>query len=120
MKGKLLELDDRGLNAAIDANILSDEAMRELGFTDYSKVSWYFCRRAGVDVTFNVSIPKDGGRLKIDVLDEDFGQPYDYQNFLLSDPSHSFALNVKESVERYMMKLTEAGVITGWEQGDYI
>lgn len=115
-----MEIDSNGLNASIDANVLSDEEMREIGFTDHSKVSWYFTRRAGTDISFNVSIPKNGDRLRIDVLDEDFGQPYDYQRMLERDPSFPYALNVKASVERYMQELTDAGVLTGWKPGDYI
>lgn len=115
-----MNIDSRGLNLDINANILPEEQMREIGFTDHAETSWYFSRRVGVDVSFNVSIPKDGGRLRIDVLDEDFGQPYDYQRILRSNPKLEFALNVKGGVERYMEDLTEAGVITGWNPGDYI
>lgn len=38
-------LNSKGQNANIKANILSDEEMRSLGFTDYAKDRWYFCRR---------------------------------------------------------------------------
>lgn len=115
-----MDTDANGLNAAIKANLLTEEEMRELGFTDYSEKSWYFCRSVGTDITFNVSILKDGGQLRIDVLDEDFGQPYDYQMILEHNPKFAHALKVKANVERYMSNLTDAGVITGWKQGDYI
>lgn len=109
-----------GLNADIDANILPEAEMREIGFTDHSEGTWYFSRRVGTDISFNVSIPKDGSRLRIDVLDEDFGQPYDYQRILKNNPDLPYALNVKGGVERYMQDLTDAGVLSGWSPGEYI
>lgn len=113
-------LDANGLNANINAVILEDEKMRELGFTDHSEKNWYYTIRVGAGVSFNLSIPKDGSRLRIDVLDEDFGQPYDYQQFLKKNPEFPFGLRVKEAVERVMKDFTEAGVLTGWKPGDYI
>ena len=115
-----MELDKNGLNAALNSTILPDEEMRKLGFTDYSATSWYYCSRVGAGITLNVSIPKDGSRFRIDVLDEDFGQPYDYQEYLVRNPEQEFALGVKEAVEKQMEFLSLAGVITGFTQGMYI
>ena len=39
-----VELNSHGVNKLIKATILSDEKMREIGFTDYAKDRWYFCR----------------------------------------------------------------------------
>ena len=94
--------------------------MRELGFTDYSPTNWYYCSRVGAGITLNVSIPKDGGRFRLDVLDEDFGQPYDYQEYLVRNPQQEFALGVKDAVENQMDFLSAAGVISGFARGMYI
>lgn len=115
-----MELDKNGLNTSLNSTILPDEEMRKLGFTDYSEDTWYYCSRVGAGITLNVSIPKDGSRFRLDVLDEDFGQPYDYQEYLVRNPKQEFALGVKAAVEKQMEFLSLAGVITGFEPGMYI
>lgn len=90
-----VELNSNGVNKLIKATILSDERMREIGFTDYAKDSWYFCRLIkfpkekryyGYEISFNVNIPKDNSDIRIVILDEDFCQPYDYQYMLNKNP----------------------------------
>ena len=83
--------------------------MREIGFTDYCKDRWYFCRvvqkfKYGFDITFNVTIPKDGSDIGIDILDDSFMQPYDYQYMLDRNPNFEPALKVKEQVEEWIYK----------------
>ena len=39
-----VEVNSNGVNKLIKYNILSDEKMRDIGFTDFSKDNWYFCR----------------------------------------------------------------------------
>lgn len=123
-----------GVNAKIKAHILDDAKMREIGFTDYAKDRWYFCRGLNinfngtkkkrglnnVDISFSVTIPKDGSDIRIDVLDELFCQPYDYQYILGKDPGHKIANIVKEQVEYWMEKLQEVGVLEGHVRGEYI
>ena len=124
-----LELNSNGVNKLIKHEILSDEKMREIGFTDYAKDRWYFCKRIvfpnakkyrGIDITFNVSIPKDGSDIRIDVLDEDFCQPYDYQYMLDKNPTFKPCLIVKEQVEEWMTYLQDNGVLSGHVYGEYI
>ena len=124
-----VELNSNCVNAKIKAHILSDKEMREIGFTDYSKDRWFFCRSItfpreprykGFDISFNVSIPKDGSDIRIDVLDEDFCQPYDYQRILSKNPNHPCASIVNEQVERWMEYLQEQGVLSGHVKGEYI
>ena len=120
-----VELNSNGVNKKIKAHILSDEEMREIGFTDYVKDQWYFCRVAqkfkyGFSITFNVTIPKDGSDIRIDILDESFAQPYDYQIMLDRNSKFEPALKVKEKVEEWMAYLQEKGVLSGHEYGEYI
>lgn len=127
-----VELNSHGVNAKIKAHIFDDAKMREFGFTDYAKDRWYFCRGinfkdvkkkkglSNIDISFSVSIPKDGSDIRIDILDEDFCQPYDYQYILKKHPEHKIANIVKEQVEYWMEKLQEEGVLEGHVRGEYI
>ena len=113
----------RSLNANIKAHILSDDEMNRLGFYDLGASSWYLCKHVHKypTITFNVTIPKDKPEdLKIDVLDEEFLQPYDYQSMLERNPKFAPALEVKESVDMFMMYLIGNGVLSGWSIGDYL
>lgn len=116
-----IELNSNGVNNQIKYHILSDDAMRNIGFTDHNPKTWYFCRNIGDDISFNVSIPKNGvGDIRIDVLDEDFLQPYDYQAILDRDSDFPFALLVEQKVEEYMKHLQNEGVLSGHIRGEYI
>lgn len=116
-----VELNSNHVNKNIKAHILSDEKMREIGFTDHSKDRWYFCKCLGdLDISFNVTIPKDGSDIDIITLDENFLQPYDYQYILSQLPTHKVALITQEFAEKWMKYLQDNGVLSGWEVGDYI
>lgn len=113
-------LTKRKQNAVIQANILDDKKMREIGFTDYSKDSWYYCRDIGLDISFNVSINKKMSEIKIDVLDEYFLQPFDYQAQIQDGRNDDFINNINKQVQEQMKYLMDTGVITGYRMGDYI
>lgn len=124
-----VETNKNCVNNKIKANILSDEEMRKIGFTDYSKENWYFCRGIdfsknkkykGADITFSLTIPKNGSDICIDVLDEDWCQPYDYQKMLYNNPKFECALIVWEQVEKWMKYLSDNGIISGHIYGEYI
>ena len=115
-----VEVNSKGTNKNIKAHILSDERMREIGFTDRNQKDWYFCKRVAGDITFNVTIPKDGSDIEIVTLDEDWLQPYDFQYILERNPKLEYANKVKSGTEDWMKYLINRGVLSGWEQGDYI
>lgn len=124
-----VEVNSNGVNKLIKATILSDEKMREIGFTDYAEDNWYFCRLIKFpkerryrefEISFNVSIPKDNSDIEIDILDEDFLQPYDYQRMLYNNPTFEPAMIVKEQVEEWMKYLQDKGVLSGHVYGEYI
>jgi uncharacterized protein CbrC (UPF0167 family) len=118
-----IERNKNGVNKNIKAHILNDVIMREIGFTDYDKNTWYFMRMIkGVNnISFNVSINKKNEEdLKIDVLDDNFCQPYDYQYMLENNPTFRPCLLVKEQVEEWMKYLEDKGVISGHIYGEYI
>lgn len=117
------------VNAAIKAHILPDEEMRKIGFSDRVADRWYFVRHIrfprkrcyyGFEVTFGVTIPKNGDDISIDVLDEAFLQPYDYQRILADRPEQETALIVQKQVEEWMDYLQEKGVLSGHVRGEYI
>ena len=116
-----VELNSHGVNAKIKAHIFDDAKMREFGFTDYAKDRVKKKRDLNnIDISFSVTIPKDGSDIWIDILDEDFCQPYDYQYILKKHPEHKIANIVKEQVEYWMEKLQEKGVLEGHVRGEYI
>lgn len=119
-----MKLNKNGTNAAITATILPDEQMREIGFTDCVKDSWFFCVSLVCEksfrVTLNVTIPKNGSDIRIDVLDDAFCQPYDYQYMLSNNPNFEPALKVRNAVEKWMKYLQDRGVLHGHNENDYI
>lgn len=115
-----VEVNSKGTNKAIKFNILDDESMKNAGFRFVDSLSrWYFCREKN-DISFNVTIPTDGSDAWIDVLDEDFLQPYDYQYMLKKNHKAEFPNKVKEWVESWMEYLDEEGIIEGHKYGEYI
>ena len=63
---------------------------------------------------------ESGGGKNIQVIDEDFGQPYDYQYMLENNPNFTLALLVRKCVEEQMQKLQDAGILSGHNKYDYI
>lgn len=116
--GELI-LTRHGNNANIKIHILSDDEMVKAGFGKTCSGDWYKCVDIGCEISFNVTIYMDGD-WRIDVLDEDFLQPYDYQALLEQDPHLGFAKKVKLIVDGEMGKLIKAGIVSGWKVGDYL
>lgn len=117
-----MEYTRHGNNAALSIHVLDDAAMRALGFTDRVPEDWYLCRPVSDDHTtsLDVTAAKDGSDWRIDVLDEDFGQPYDYQWLLSQNPDFAYARKVAANVERELRVLADAGVLVGWREGVYV
>lgn len=113
---------ERHCNALIKAHVLKEDKMREIGFTDYKEDTWYFCQMLKEihNISFGISIQKDGTKFEIDVLDEDYLQPYDYQNMLRRDPKFLYALIAHVQVQECMKYLQDNGVISGYVANDYI
>lgn len=117
----MTEIDKNGLNKVIGYKLLSDKEMRKCGFQNCTGKRWYYSRVVAPETTLNIAIPTTSdGDFRIDVLDEDFLQPYDYQKYLMEYPKHAFAKLVKEQVEKHMIQLTNDGIITGYILGMYI
>lgn len=122
-KGKKVKLNENYNNAAITINELPDEEMRKIGFTNYKKDTWYFTKSVlpKYGISFNLSIKKGNPKdWKIEVLDEDFCQPYDYQRMLEYDTKNSIPHIIEEEVEKIMKYLSECGIVFGHVVGEYI
>lgn len=118
-------VNSHGTNVAIKAHILPDNEMRAIGFTDRNPKQWYYCRMVpglgkGIEISFNVTIPKDGSDIEIATLDEDFCQPYDVFYILERNPNFECALKVQEFMEHEIEYLQSHGVLSGHKRGNYI
>lgn len=96
-------------NAALSMSPAEDSTMRRLGFTDHREGYWYLCCSVSPDhdMTLNVEIAKDGSDWQIDVLDENFCQPYDYQYLLNVNPTLDYPNKVADECEKWFRKLSE-------------
>lgn len=110
-----------GVNEKIRVHITSEEEMKRAGFRK-TRNKWVFTKdltgedEIGLYVTINEDDPRD---LDIQVIDENFGQPYDYQ-YILNRSNNEFALRIKELVEVEIERLQSFGVISGHLYGEYI
>lgn len=107
--------DQNGLNMEIGSKILSDADMHKAGFTSHEEGRWYFVKTIAPETTLNINIPMNGDRLRVDVIDEDCGQPYDYQRIKCE-----FASKVERAVNIELKRLSDAGIITGFAWGMYV
>lgn len=124
-KEEKVELSKYYVNKKIKGYILSDNKMREAGFIlveNSGGNAWYYSRGIdSVEVSFNVTIyVSNPEEPRIDVLDESWLQPYDYQAYLVRDPEFKVALVVRDFVEKQMDKLQKAGILSGHVPGEYI
>lgn len=110
-------LNSRGNNANLRANLgISNDTMRDYGFYQRNG-QWIYMEDLGYDVSLNIHVLCD--TVFIDVIDEEFLQPYDYQR-MLRNPENVVALEIHSRVQATMKKLSDAGIIEGWVANDYI
>lgn len=121
--GKEVALTSHHNNAAIKINVLDESKMRDIGFTDIRPDTWYFCKYnvGHPDISFSLSVEKNNPEnWEIDILDENFLQPYDYQMMLERGTQNPLPLKVQEKVEYWMSYLAENGIVSGHNYGEYI
>lgn len=125
--GKPVEINEHSNNAAIKVHILDEATMKRNGFKYFGGVPtrpqdvphWYFCNRVHKDITFNFTIYSEDN-WQIDILDEFFLQPYDYQAMYESGNHRPVILIVMKNVNEIMDSFVHKGIISGWEVGDYV
>lgn len=115
------ELRPNGTSAHIQvASGVTTERLAAFGFFTASN-RFFYMKDLGCGVSFNLSIDKETlSDVKIDVLDDDFGQPYDYQAILIEGHDNWFAKVIYEKVEKELAELQESHILTGHVRGDYV
>ena len=117
---KDVSLDERGQNANIKFHVLDKETMNSYDF-GYTYERWLFNVGLTDTISMNIAISDDGEGL-IDILDDDFLQPYDFQNMIIEmgNNAPSIAKIIQKKVYEIMNNLIYSGIISGWNYGDYI
>lgn len=113
-------LDERGQNKNIKFHILDEETMKSYGFS-HSYGEWIYNLGITNTISLNIIITDDEeGR--IDILDDDFLQPYDFQSMIINngDKAPNVAKTTQKKVYNIMENLVYSGIISGWNKGDYI
>ena len=111
-------LDERGQNANIKFKVLDIGSMEECGFRHtYGK--WVYCLGITNDISLNIQI-SDNEVGTIDILDDQWLQPYDFQGMIMSKKINPTVRLVQKRVYSVMANLMEKGIIGGWNEGDYI
>ena len=97
------------------------EKLLQYGFTNYNPERLYFCRMLDKDISFNLSIDINTLEiLEIDILDEDFLQPYDYQSSIIRGNPSKMEIRIFKAVNKLLTQLQEDGVIIGFTEGMYV
>ena len=100
---------------------MTAERLLQYGFSNHHAPTLYFGRMVGPEISFNLVVDKKSLFIKnIDVLDEDFLQPYDYQAMLMRDQTHPLARQVFDEVDKVLSKLQDDGILNGYVRGMYI
>ena len=113
--------DERGQNKNIKFHVVDKETMNDCGF-GLTYGEWIMCIGLTDTISFNLKISNDEEIGIIDILDDDFLQPYDFQGMILDkgDKASSLAKKVQNKVYMIMCNLSANGIISGWNIGDYI
>jgi hypothetical protein len=118
-----IETSIHGVNAKIKAHTLPDKEMKAAGFTFRDNLNaWclFGLLDDKYDIEFYVRVyPDDLDHPYINIVDGNFGQPYDYQ-YILNRSNNPIALQIKELVEEEMERLQGLGVLSGHVRGEYI
>lgn len=117
---KNVPLNKYGQNTNIKFHILDKETMKSYGFA-HTYERWIYNIGLTDTISINISISDDGEGL-IDILDDDFLQPYDFQNMIIEmgNNAPSVAKIIQKKVYEIMNNLIYSGIISGWNYGDYI
>ena len=111
-----------GQNSNIKLNPnLKEKTLLDFGFARTSVSEYYMMSKLTSDISFNIEIDIETNDISIEVLDEDFLQPYDYQ-IMLKNPNYvpKIAKIVHHKVQKIMKELMDSGIIVGYKENDYI
>lgn len=111
-----------GQNSNIKLNPnLKEKTLLDFGFTKEPTSEFYMMSKLTSDISFNIEIDIETNDISIEILDEDFLQPYDYQ-IMLKNPNYvpKIAKIVHHKVQKIMKELMDSGIIVGYKENDYI
>ena len=120
-------VNSRMQNANIKGHILDKEQMEALGFWyNENSMAWIYSKTLYNEDYFFCKITDND--IEIMILDDNFCQPYDYQNMLhgvdhereKNTNWYKYAMKVHNKVQEIMAKFVEGGVISGYERNDFI
>lgn len=124
-----VHLDKNGLNKRIRFHVRDDATMKKAGFHLINGV-WSFSRtfkirkdehdRHPLELCLWIRYDVASGKLHIDMLDDDFCQPYDWQRMLADGSTNPYALKSRDVIENAMAELARTGIISGHLRGEYI
>lgn len=116
------ELNKNGINKKI--KVCESVTLNQLikaGFTNHYEPRLYFSRDLGNGISFNLTIKKNTLQLEtLDVLNEAFLQPFDYQQLIMSGNVTPLALKIFDKVDKIMNELQDQNIIEGYQRGMYI
>ena len=117
---KDVPLDSKGNNENIKFRIIKEDAMKACGF-GHTYGKWIYSLGITDTISLNITINDDCSG-EIQILDEDFMQPYDFQGMILEkgDKTNATALTVQKRVYSILNDFSFMGIINGWNYGDYI
>lgn len=114
---------DKVMNANIEAHILEDDIMKSLGFVE-RPFHWELKEKVSfipsMEEYLIITIGKKREGINIKVYDEFVEDIYDYQQQIYDDDFNEYAYRIHNNVQEIMMRLVNAGVITGYKRNDYI
>ena len=114
-------LNSRGQNANIKGHIVDDEIMKRNGlfYDEYDK-RYFYVQELYDQITLYIYIDGYDEEITIQVLDDDFCQPYDYQSYLGNKPDARVPIIVHRQVQSKMKELMKAGIVSGYVLEDYV
>ena len=116
------ELTSKGFTNRIKISENQTKAtLLEYGFTNHNKSTLYYMEMIDSNTSFNLTVSVSTLEIKnIDVLNEEWLQPYDYQAEILKGEYSGKTRNVYNKVNNILSKLQKDGIIIGYEKGMYI
>lgn len=116
----LINKSGQNANIRVSPN-LEGKTLLDFGFARTSVSKYYMMSKLTSDISFNIEIDIETNNISIEVLDEDFLQPYDYQIILKNLNSiPKIAKIVHHKVQKIMKELMDSRIIEGYVENDYI
>ena len=123
LKEENWERSERRKYRRTDANLIyvnarDDETMENLGFVQCDSGEWYYCEEltdGGPVITFNLTVGDNAEACDLRLIDEQRGEP-----FRPGRRSAKTDRDVMSGFRREMETMVAAGIVLGYDYGDYI